>query len=122
MISLSIRHLPSAFCVGNGSAHQQGRWIFPNPCSLNPYWASEVLKDDLIPAGKKAWVLNLGWHSFRHTYRSFLDATGAPIGAQQKLMRHSHVSTTMNIYGNAQMDSKREAQGKVVRMVLKWVV
>ena len=97
-------------------------WMFPNPLSLNPFWASEVQKDYLIPAGKKAGVLNLGWHSFRHTYRSFLDATGAPIGVQQKLMRHAQVSTTMNIYGNAQMDSKREAHGKVVRMVLKEAV
>jgi integrase len=97
-------------------------WMFPNPFSLNPFWASEVQKDYLIPAGSKAGVLNLGWHSFRHTYRSFLDATGAPIGVQQKLMRHAQVSTTMNIYGNAQMDSKREAHGKVVQMVLKEAV
>ncbi|HYG99294.1 MAG TPA: tyrosine-type recombinase/integrase, partial [Terriglobales bacterium] len=87
-----------------------------------PFWASEVQKDYLIPAGKKAGITNLGWHTFRHTYRSFLDATGAPIGVQQKLMRHAQVSTTMNVYGNAQMDSKRKAHGNVVRMVLKEVV
>src|SRR5204863_6115993 len=61
----------------------------------------------------------LGWHTFRHTYRSLLDAVGAPIGVQQKLMRHAQVSTTMNIYGDAQMESKREANSKVVRMVLR---
>ena len=27
--------------------------------------------------------------SFRHSYRSMLDACGAPIGVQQKLMRHA---------------------------------
>jgi integrase len=97
-------------------------WVFANPNTLKPYWASEVQKDYLIPAGKKAGVLNLGWHTFRHTYRSLLDAAGAPIGVQQKLMRHAQVSTTMNVYGNAQMDSKREAHGKVVRMVLKEAV
>ena len=51
-------------------------------------------------------------------YRSLLDASGAPIGVQQRLMRHADVSTTMNWYGNALMHSKREAHGKVVRCVL----
>jgi integrase len=46
-----------------------------------------------------------------------LDACGAPIGVQQKLMRHAQVSTTMK-YGNAYMTEKRKAHGAVVRMVL----
>ena len=33
-------------------------------------------------------------------------------------MRHAQVSTTMNTYGNAQMEPKRQANSKVVRMVL----
>lgn len=61
----------------------------------------------------------LGWHTFRHTYRSWLDDTGAPIGVQQKLMRHAQISTTMNVYGNALMAAKREANSKVVRMALR---
>jgi integrase len=61
----------------------------------------------------------VGWHSFRHTYRSWLDATGAPLGVQQKLMRHAQISTTMNVYGNALMDSKREANTRVARMALR---
>ncbi len=67
-------------------------------------------------AGKYASV---GWHTFRHTYRLWLDDTGAPVGVQQKLMRHAQVSTTMNVYGNALMGAKREANSKVVKMVLR---
>jgi hypothetical protein len=33
-------------------------------------------------------------------------------------MRHAHVSTTMNVYGNALMESKREANSKIVQLVL----
>jgi hypothetical protein len=33
-------------------------------------------------------------------------------------MRHAHISTTMNVYGNALMDSKREANSRVARMAL----
>ena len=37
---------------------------------------------------------------------------GAPVGVQQKLMRHAQVSTTMK-YGNAYMTEKRKAHGAV---------
>ena len=61
----------------------------------------------------------IGWHTFRHTYRSWLDETGAPMKVQQELMRHASILTTMNVYGQAMSSSKREANGKVVEMVLK---
>ena len=64
-------------------------------------------------------LAHVGWHTFRHTYRSWLDAAGAPVGVQQKLMRHAQVSTTMNAYGNALMDAKRQANTKVVTMALR---
>ena len=54
-----------------------------------------------------------------HTYRSWLDETGAPMKVQQELMRHASIQTTMNVYGQAMPESKREANGKVVTMVLK---
>ena len=38
---------------------------------------------------------------------------------QQELMRHASIQTTMNIYGRAMSSSKREANGKIVEMVLK---
>jgi hypothetical protein len=49
---------------------------------------------------------------------SWLDSVGTSMGVQQKLMRHAQIATTMNLYGNAMMESKREASRKVVRMVL----
>jgi integrase len=88
------------------------------------------LTDSPVPNGKRVplhderWVAagklgHMGWHTFRHTYRSWLDGTGAPIGVQQKLMRHAQVSTTMNVYGNALMESKREANTAVVSKILR---
>jgi integrase len=100
-------------------------WVFSNPLTCQPYYASEIQKDYLRPAGRRVGLevngqsVNLGWHTFRHTYRSLLDATGAPIGVQQKLMRHAQVSTTMDVYGNALMESKREANSKVVGLLLR---
>jgi integrase len=45
-----------------------------------------------------------------------------PMKVQQELMRHVSIQTTMNIYGQAMSSSKREANGKVVEMVLKPVL
>jgi len=57
---------------------------------------------------------------WRHTYRSLLDTGGAPIGVQQKLMRHAQVATTMDVHGRATMsEAKREANSKVVQRALR---
>ena len=78
-----------------------------------------IQRQILKPKGKEVGIEGLGWHTFRHTYRSLLDETGAPIGVQQKLMRHSNVATTMNVYGNSTLQAKKEANSKVVQMVMK---
>lgn len=93
----------------------EGVWCLidgPTPNGKRPLLHEERWK----AAGKYGSV---GWHTFRHTYRSWLDDTGAPVGVQQKLMRHAQVSTTMNVYGNALMDAKREANSKVVKKALR---
>ena len=51
-------------------------------------------------SAKAAGIGGLGTHSLRHTYRSWLDSVGTPVGVQQKLMRHTDVRTTMR-YGDA---------------------
>jgi integrase len=38
---------------------------------------------------------------------------------QQELMRHASIQTTMNVYGQAMLQSKREANRKVVEMALR---
>ena len=67
---------------------------------------------------KKAGMGHVSSHTFRHTYRTWLDSVGTPVGVQQKLMRHSDIRTTMNIYGDAVTDDIREATQKVARMAL----
>lgn len=42
-----------------------------------------IHKERRIAAGKYS---SIGWHTFRHTYRSWLDETGAPMKVQQDLM------------------------------------
>src|SRR5580658_1913738 len=69
------------------------------------------------PSAIKAWPQP--YTTFRHSYRSWLDDTGAPTIVQKELMRHASIQTTMNIYGKAMTDSKRRAHSKVVELILK---
>jgi integrase len=95
-------------------------WLLPNPTTggAKPINAWNLQTRYIKPAGLRANVGEIGWHSFRHTYRSLLDATCAPLGVQQKLMRHANITTTMDGYGDAYMKQKREANNTLVREVL----
>lgn len=95
-------------------------WLFANPATGKPYHQEEIQKKPLKKAAIAAGIgPEIGWHTFRHTYRSWLDATGAPLKVQQELMRHASITTTMNVYGRAMPGIKREANSKVVSLVLK---
>jgi integrase len=61
--------------------------------------------------GPEVWV-------FRHTYSTLLHAYGTDMKVQQELLRHSDIRTTMNIYTHTVSPALREANSKVVRMVL----
>ena len=47
-----------------------------------------------------------------------LDAVGTGIAVQQKLMRHSDIRTTLNVYGDVIMDEMAQAHTKVVGLAL----
>ena len=81
-----------------------------------------VIRSDLARVSEgstKSWYRR-PWptHSLRHTYRSWLDSVGTPLGVQQKLMRHADIRTTMNVYGEAATAEMAEAHSKVVRLAL----
>ena len=85
-----------------------------------PYHQEEIQKRYIRKAGIAAEIgSDIGWHTFRHSYRSWLDETGAPLTVQKELMRHASIQTTMNVYGKAMTDTKRQAHRRVVELVLK---
>jgi integrase len=95
-------------------------WVFASPFTAGktPWYPWGVERRHIIPAGIRCGIGRIGWHTFRHTFRTLLDETGAPMKVQQELMRHADIRTTMNVYGKAMDESKRKAHGKVVRLVL----
>jgi len=97
-------------------------WIFANPDTSKPYWPDAACQDHIRPAGKAAGLGDdIGWHTFRHTYRAWLDECDAPISMQRELMRHASIQTTMDVYGRSSRvsEAKRAMNSKVVKMALK---
>jgi len=94
-------------------------WLFASPVKLGrqPISYTFVWKT-LSRAAKQAGIGHLSSHCFRHTYRSWLDSVGTPVGVQQKLMRHADIRTTMNIYGDAATEDMRQAHAKIVRRAI----
>jgi hypothetical protein len=83
------------------------------PYSYTGFWR------ELKRAAAVAKIGDLATHAFRHTYRTWLDSIGTPVGVQQRLMRHADIRTTMNQYGSALSADMQHAQGKVIQLVFK---
>jgi integrase len=96
-----------------------GDWIFASPLKIGrlPYSYTGFWRE-LDRAGTDCGIGHIGTHTFRHSYRMWIDAIGTPIGVQQKLMRHSDIRTTMNIYGDAESGDMRRVNGKIAELAL----
>jgi hypothetical protein len=92
-------------------------WIFASPFNIRrlPYSYTST-RQELVRASNAAGMGHISTHAFRHTYRSWLDSVGTPIAIQQKMMRHSDIRTTMNMYGDVVTDEKSTASFKVAEL------
>jgi integrase len=95
-------------------------WIFASPLKIGrlPYSYTGVWRE-LDRAAKESGIGHIGTHTFRHSYRMWIDAIGTPVGVQQKLMRHFDIRITMNIYGDASTEDMREAHERIVGIALQ---
>lgn len=91
----------------------EGDWVFASPAQLGrgPWCYNQVWT-----VFKKAGLS--GTHALRHTYRSWLDSVGTPVGVQQRLMWHTDVRLTMGVYGEAATPDMVEAHDKIVGLAL----
>ena len=75
-----------------------------------------LLKRYIRPALERAG--SFGWHDFRHLLATNLRAMGVDVKVTQELLRHANVRTTLDIYTRAVSQQKRDANAKVVEMML----
>ena len=92
---------------------EPGDWVFASPekhgklpRSYTSFW------EKLGRSCQDAGIKHVSPHSFRHSYRTWLDELGTPITVQQRAMRHGDIRVTMS-YGDAVGEGLREASSKV---------
>jgi integrase len=59
-------------------------WMFPEHRHRQAVSRRHFASRHLAPLAPKVGVPRLGWRTFRHTFRSWLDAVGTAVGVQQK--------------------------------------
>jgi integrase len=96
-------------------------WVFASPHTngVQPYWPGTLNRWHLQPAAKAAEIQGrIGWHTFRRTYATLLKANGEDVKTVQELLRHANSLVTMNLYAQAVTEVKRNAQSRLVSMLL----
>ena len=94
-------------------------WVFASPYKggIKPLDASNLQTRVLRPAGKDIGLdFNLGWHTLRHSYKSLLDRVSADASLKRDLMRHADVHTTLQVYGEVEIDRLRLVNDQAVAL------
>ena len=104
-----------------GVFNTQHDWVFASPemRGKQPYWPENILRRHIRPAADRCGIRKpIGWHTFRHSYATHLKANGEDVKVVQESLRHANSRITLDTYTQALTPAKREAQTKVVRMIL----
>ncbi len=98
-------------------------FIFPSVRleGKQPLSPDTLLKKIIRPAVVRAGIKGkaIGWHSFRHSLATNLRAAGVDLKTAQELLRHANSRITLDVYTRAISASKREANNRVMTMVLE---
>ena len=105
---------------------RENDFVFPSTRlkGKKPLSASILVQKYLRPAAVKAGVLvkgqkiRFGFHNFRHSLASALVKMKVDPKTVQEFLRQAHVTTTLQLYTQSDMDSKREAQGRFLEELL----
>ena len=100
---------------------RQSDWVFASAemKGRQPYWPENLLRRYIRPAAARCGISKkIGWHTFRHSYATQLKANGEDVKVVQEALRHANSRITLDTYTQAVTSAKRQAQTKVVRMIL----
>lgn len=96
-------------------------WVFASPHTGGqyPFWPDALMRKIIRPAALRAGISKtIGWHTFRHTFSTLLVANGENVKVVQELMRHASSRCTLDVYSQARIAAKRQAQQRVVQMIV----
>lgn len=76
------------------------------------------MKRHILPVARANGInKRIGWHTFRHSFGTLLEANGEDVKTVQELLCHANSRITLEVYTEAVTSHKRAAQSKVVRMM-----
>ncbi len=106
---------------GQSEFNKDSDWVWASRYSAGerPLNLNGMQHDHIVPTAKAVGLESFGWHCFRHSYRAWLNDNGTQLGVQKDLMRHANISTTANVYGGTMDPSMREANSKLVKLVIQ---
>jgi integrase len=82
-----------------------------------PMRDNNILSRHIKPAARKLGLDFVNWQVLRRSFGTWLKIAGADVKDTQALMRHSRVSTTMDIYVQDVPESQRSAVNKLSALV-----
>lgn len=124
----SVRTLPFGEVLGKTLAHhfQNSRHTEPtnfvfSKSDGSPLQPDLLRRDVLYPALDRLQIpraaRSAGFHTFRHSVGSFINAETGNLKLAQKLLGHSNLSTTADIYTHTSAEAERDAAVAVERAI-----
>lgn len=105
-----------------GPYNRETDWVFASVTmkGRQPLWPETLWRRYGRPAVKAAGIQKrVGFHTFRHTYTTLLTQSNEDVKVVQELLRHANSRITLDLYAQAGMEEKRQAQSKLVDRVLR---
>jgi len=97
-----------------------GDFLFGKPDG-SPYHPDVLRKDVLYPAFDRLRIPRIsrmcGFHAFRHSAGSIINAQTGNLKLAQKLLGHSNLSTTADIYTHTYTESERAASNAIEQAI-----
>lgn len=95
-----------------GPAWTENDWVFPNHVG-RLYWCENYRREVWRPLVARIGLPDLRPHACRHSLATILAALGVPPATAQRILGHSRVTTTLDVYVHPGAEEQREAMGKL---------
>jgi site-specific recombinase XerD len=92
--------------------------VFQNLRNREPMHDQNILKRHLQPAANKLGLdkKKATWHALRRSWATWMIRAGADPKSVQAQLRHSRISTTMEIYAQVVSEAQRQAVTRTMAM------
>jgi integrase len=89
--------------------------VFPSHITGRCYHPGPIQQDYFRPVARKLGLVGVCWHTFPHSYKSWMAEDGTAAGVQQKLLRHTTAAPNSHNHSNGSSKPNGKPNGKMVR-------